>query len=156
MKYFLSLALLFLFVGGITSQDTICIPTLKVEKMVVDIQKKDLLEQKLFFSEQQVRSFIKMDSLYSDLRSDMSVTIISQQESIKSLAATNTAGIKIIDAGFSDLKVELKNIKESYLFKNMWLEDEKRRLENSIKNKNKTITILSSVLAAGLVAAFVF
>lgn len=142
------IAPLFVFAQG---KDTslVCIPEHKAKNLLIQAEKGKI-------SEQQVQSFLNMDSLYMDLSRDFKVTFMSQQESIKNLVATNSLGVKVIDNGFKDVRADFNNLRDNFALKNMWLEDENRKLERKIDNRNKTIIILSSVIATVTLAAFAF
>lgn len=141
MKYFyLSLFLLLTF--RISSQDTLCIPLKKVEKMVIDIEKKELLEQKLLFSEQQVRSLYKMDSLYNEINIDIKSTVISQQETISDLVKINKASSLLMNG----IKEELKDVRLNFYNDNVSLRKENEILRNKNNNKNKIIVGLGAIL----------
>ena len=142
------IAPLFVFAHG---KDTtlVCIPEHKAKNLLIQAEKGKI-------SEQQVQSFLNMDSLYMDLSRDFKVTFMSQQESIKNLVATNSLGVKVIDNGFKDVRADFNNLRDNFALKNMWLEDENRKLERKIDNRNKTIIILSSVIATVTLAAFAF
>ena len=111
--------------------------------MVQDIKKKDLLEQKLSFSEQQVQSFYKMDSLYTDLRVDFVSTIASQQESITDLVKINQGSSLLM----SGIKEELKDVRLNFYNDNVKLRGEVEKLRTKNDNKTKIIVGLSTVLA---------
>lgn len=142
------IAPLFVFAQG---KDTslVCIPEHKAKNLLIQAEKGKI-------SEQQVQSFLNMDSLYMDLSRDFKVTFMSQQESIKNLVATNSLGVKVIENGFKDVRADFNNLRDNFALKNMWLEDENRKLERKIDNRNKTIIILSSVIATVTLAAFAF
>ncbi len=142
------IAPLFVFAQG---KDTslVCIPEHKAKNLLIQAEKGKI-------SEQQVQSFLNMDSLYMDLSRDFKVTFMSQQESIKNLVATNSLGVKVIENGFKDVRAYFNNLRDNFALKNMWLEDENRKLERKIDNRNKTIIILSSVIATVTLAAFAF
>ena len=142
------IAPLFVFSQG---KDTslVCIPEHKAKNLLIQAEKGKI-------SEQQVQSFLNMDSLYMDLSRDFKITFMSQQESIKNLVATNSLGVKVIDNGFKDVRADFNNLRDNFALKNMWLEDENRKLEHKIDNRNKTIIILSSIIVTGTVAAFAF
>ena len=142
MRY-LYLALLLCMSAAAYTQDTLCIPSLKVESMVQDIKKKDLLEQKLFISEQQVQSFLNMDSLYGELRLDFMATNRSQQESINSLIKINE-GSSILMSG---IKEELKDVRLNLYNDNLHLRKDNEVLRNKNNNKTKIIVGLSAILA---------
>lgn len=142
------IAPLFVFSQG---KDTslVCIPEHKIENLLIQAEKGKI-------SEQQVQSFLNMDSLYMDLSRDFKITFMSQQESIKNLVSTNSLGVKVIENGFKDVRADFNNLRDNFALKNMWLEDENRKLERKIDNRNKTIIILSSVIATVTLAAFAF
>ena len=142
------IAPLFVFAQG---KDTslVCIPEHKAKNLLIQAEKGKI-------SEQQVQSFLNMDSLYMDLSRDFKITFMSQQESIKNLVATNSLGVKVIENGFKDVRADFNNLRDNFALKNMWLEDENRKLERKIDNRNKTIIILSSVIATVTLAAFAF
>ena len=142
------IAPLFVFAQG---KDTslVCIPEHKAKNLLIQAEKGKI-------SEQQVQSFLNMDSLYMDLSRDFKVTFMSQQESIKNLVATNSLGVKVIENGFKDVRADFNNLRDNFALKNMWLEDENRKLERKIDNRNKTIIILSSIIATVTLAAFAF
>ena len=142
------IAPLFVFAQG---KDTslVCIPEHKAKNLLIQAEKGKI-------SEQQVQSFLNMDSLYMDLSRDFKVTFMSQQESIKNLVATNSLGVKVIENGLKDVRADFNNLRDNFALKNMWLEDENRKLERKIDNRNKTIIILSSVIATVTLAAFAF
>mgnify|MGYP003507970241 FL=1 len=142
------IAPIFVFSQG---KDTslVCIPEHKAKNLLIQAEKGKI-------SEQQVQSFLNMDSLYMDLSRDFKITFMSQQESIKNLVATNSLGVKVIENGFKDVRADFNNLRDNFALKNMWLEDENRKLERKIDNRNKTIIILSSVIATVTLAAFAF
>ena len=142
------IAPLFVFAQG---KDTslVCIPEHKAKNLLIQAEKGKI-------SEQQVQSFLNMDSLYMDLSRDFKITFMSQQESIKNLVATNSLGVKVIENGFKDVRADFNNLRDNFALKNMWLEDENRKLEHKIDNRNKTIIILSSIIATVTLAAFAF
>lgn len=127
----------------------VCIPEHKAKNLLIQAEKGKI-------SEQQVQSFLNMDSLYMDLSRDFKITFMSQQESIKNLVATNSLGVKVIENGFKDVRADFNNLRDNFALKNMWLEDENRKLERKIDNRNKTIIILGSVIATVTLAAFAF
>lgn len=127
----------------------VCIPEHKAKNLLIQAEKGKI-------SEQQVQSFLNMDSLYMDLSRDFKVTFMSQQESIKNLVSTNSLGVKVIENGFKDVRSDFNNLRDNFALKNMWLEDENRKLERKIDNRNKTIIILSSIIATVTLAAFAF
>ncbi len=147
MRY-LYLALLLCMSAAAYTQDTLCIPSLKVESMVQDIKKKDLLEQKLFISEQQVQSFLNMDSLYGELRLDFMATNRSQQESINSLVKINE-GSSILMSG---IKEELKDVRLNLYNDNVNLRKDNEVLRKKNNDKNKAIIALGTALVATITA----
>lgn len=143
MRYLFLLALLFLsFIGK--TQDSLTIETKKVEGMVLDLKKKTLLEQKLLYSEQQVQSMVRLDSMYIELRTDMYSTIKSQQESINDLININQGSSLLI----SSIKEELKDVRLNFYNDNIKLRSDNDKLRTKNNNKTKIIVILSTVLAA--------
>ena len=153
MKSVIFLLLVLLPITRAISQDVdsikICLDINKVRNLLTASERGKI-------SEQQVQSFINMDSLYMDLSKEFKITFISQQESIKALVNTNTLGVEVIRTGFSNMNSEFKNLKETYILKNLWLEEERRILEKKNANKTKTIIVLSSIITAGTFAAFIF
>lgn len=151
MKHFYLLAFLYFLLPDVAStQDTLCIPILKVEGMVQDIKKKELLEQKLLFSEQQVRSFYRLDSLYVDISMDIKSTVVSQQETIKDLVKINQGSSMLM----SGIKEELKDVRLNLYNDNVNLRKDNESLRNKNNNKNKIIIGLSTLLATlvGIIA----
>ncbi len=143
MRYLFLLALLFLsFI--VKAQDSLTIETKKVEGMVLDLKKKTLLEQKLLYSEQQVQSMVRLDSMYIELRTDMYSTIKSQQESINDLININQGSSLLI----SGIKEELKDVRLNLYNDNIKLRSDIDKLRTKNNNKTKIIVILSTVLAA--------
>jgi hypothetical protein len=142
MKHLLLFFALFLCLEAI-GQDSLTIATKKVEAMVQDVKKKELLEQKLSLSEQQVRSFMRLDSLYIDLRVDLMSTVNSQQESIKDLVKINQGSSLLM----SGIKEELKDVRLNFYNDNIKLRSDNEELRNKNNNKTKIIVGLSAVLA---------
>ncbi len=112
--------------------------------MVLDLKKKTLLEQKLLYSEQQVQSMVRLDSMYIELRTDMYSTIKSQQESINDLININQGSSLLI----SGIKEELKDVRLNFYNDNIKLRSDNDKLRTKNNNKTKIIVILSTVLAA--------
>ena len=150
MRQLVILFLLYLTPMILMAQDTtrICSPINKIRNLVTQAERGKIAEQ-------QVQSFINMDSLYMDLSKEFKITFISQQESIRSLVNTNTLGVEVIRSGFENVRNDFKQLKETYILKNLWLEDERRILQKKNENKTKTIIILSSIITAGTLAAFI-
>lgn len=111
--------------------------------MVQDIKKKELLEQKLSLSEQQVQSFLRLDSLYIDLRVDLMSTVGSQQESIRDLVKINQGSALLM----SGIKEELKDVRLNFYNDNIKLRSDNEKLRTKNNNKTKIIVGLSAVLA---------
>lgn len=132
-----------LSVSVVSAQDSLTIETKKLHGMVQDIKKKQLLEQKLLYSEQQVRSFLNMDSLYTDLRVDFVSTITSQQETIKDLVRINEGSSLIV----SGIREELKDVRLNFYNDNINLRTQNEKLRQSNSNKTKIIVALSATLA---------
>lgn len=124
-------------------QDSLTIATKKAEAMVQDIKKKELLEQKLSLSEQQVQSFLRLDSLYIDLRVDLMSTVGSQQESIRDLVKINQGSALLM----SGIKEELKDVRLNFYNDNIKLRSDNEKLRTKNNNKTKIIVGLSAVLA---------
>lgn len=146
MKSFIFLLLLFPFVllSQGTDTTTVCLAKSKVKNLLIGSEKGKIAEQ-------QVQSFLNMDSLYMDLSKQFTVTFVSQQESIGQLVNTNSLGVKVIESGFKDVRSDFANLRDVYVLKNTWLEDQNRELEKKVDNRNKTIIILSSIIATGIV-----
>jgi len=151
MKRLLTLFILFALPSMLYCQDTTTV-TLKVEK----VKNMLLASERGKIAEQQVQSFLNMDSLYLDLSREFKSTVASQQNSISTLINTNTVGVQVIENGLKNIRSDFKRLEESYALKNMWLEDENRKLEKSISSKNKIILTLSAVLASGVAALIIF
>lgn len=149
MKKFIFLFIFFPFL--LSSQDTTTV-NIKVEKV------KNLLlaSERGKFAEQQVQSFLNMDSLYMELSRDFKLTVSSQQNSISTLINTNTIGVQVIENGLRNIRSDFKNLGETIILKNLWLEDKNKELEKKVSTKNKTIIILSTVLASGVAALIAF
>jgi len=145
MKHLYLLVLLCLFSAAAYTQDkdSLTLATRKVEGMVQDIKKKELLEQKLLYSEQQVKSFYKMDSLLIDLRVDLISTIASQQGSINDLVKINQGSAMLM----SGIKEELKDVRLNFYNDNVKLRNKVEELETKNDNKNKIIVGLGTLLA---------
>lgn len=116
--------------------------------MVQDIKKKDLLEQKLSLSEQQVQSFYILDSLYMDISIDMKSTIGSQQSTISDLVKINQGSYLLM----SGIKEELKDVRLNFYNDNIKLRADNEKLRNKNNNKTKIIVVLSVVLTTIITA----
>lgn len=148
MKSFFFLLLLFPFVlfgQGIQDTTKVCLDISKVKNLLIHSEKGKIAEQ-------QVQSFINMDSIYIDLSRQFQITFVSQQESIGQLVETNSLGVKVIENGFKDVRADFANLRDVYALKNVYLEDKNRDLEKKVDNRNKTIIILSSIIATGIIA----
>lgn len=148
MKFIFILMLFPLF---IKAQDTTMV-VLRSDKV------KNLLiaSERGKFAEQQVQSFINMDSLYMDLSREFRNTVVSQQNSISTLINTNTLGVQVIENGLKNIRSDFKDLRENVILKNLWLEERNKELEKKVSNKNKTIIILTTVLASGVAALIAF
>ncbi|MFZ1704399.1 MAG: hypothetical protein WAT79_08625 [Saprospiraceae bacterium] len=132
-------------------QDTTSI-TLKAEK----VKNMLLASERGKIAEQQVQSFLNMDSIYMDLSREFKTTVSSQQNSISTLVNTNTIGVQVIENGLKNIRSDFKTLGETVILKNLWLEDRNKELEKKVSNKNKIILALTTVLSMGVVALAAF
>ena len=150
MKKFIFLFIFFPLLLS-SQQDTTTV-NIKAEK----VRNLLLASERGKFAEQQVQSFLNMDSLYMDLSNEFKTTVFSQQNSISTLINTNTLGVQVIENGLKNIRLDFKDLSEKVILKNLWLEDRNKELEKKVSNKNKTIIILSTVLASGVAALIIF
>lgn len=148
MKHLFLFFALFLCSAAIGQEDSLTIATKKVEAMVQDVKKKALLEQKLSFSEQQVQSFYRLDSLYMDISIDMKSTIGSQQSTISDLVKINQGSAMLM----SGIKEELKDVRLNFYNDNIKLRADNEELRNKNNNKTKIIVALGATLATLVMA----
>jgi hypothetical protein len=144
--------LLFLFLPFLAAaSDTIpriCIDTVRAERIAKDLLKKENLELQ---NENLQKQLINIENIAGQVESMsrmFQVTIMSQQESIHRLTTVNSAGVEFM----SGIKQDIDAFRISYYNKNIDLELENKDLKKSIKRKNTTIVILSSVIAATIAA----
>lgn len=143
MKVFLFLLLPFLAAGSDTIP-TICIDTVKAERIAKDLLKKENLELQNENLQNQLVNIENIEKQVEDLNRMFQVTIISQQESIKSLTTVNSAGVEFM----SGIKQDIDAFRISYYNKNIDLENRNKDLQKTVKRKNTAIVIISTAFAA--------
>jgi len=151
MRVLLFLLLPFLAAASDTIP-SICIDTVKAERIAKDLLKKENLELQNDNLQKQLINIENIAGQVEIMGRMFQVTIMSQQESIHSLTTVNSAGVEFM----SGIQQDIDAFRISYYNKNIALEAENNELKRSVKRKNTTIVILSSAIAATIVGIIAF